>query len=158
HSPKAFPVLVEALQHDPEEGVRRAAAQSLGRLGARIHDENLSSSRKINLEDVRGALSVGLGKDKSPKVREACAKALGQLQENSTTAVPDLVAALKDPDAATQASAAEAVRAFAKSIPARDALPQIEAALKDPKTDTLARVRLALAVGIVRKQPATPAD
>jgi HEAT repeat protein len=158
HSPKVFPALLDALQNDPEESVRRGAALSLGRLGAKVHDDNDKLARKINLSDVRDGLAGVLRADKSAKVREACAKSLGQLQEDSTRTVPALVVALKDPDGSVQATAADAVRQFGKSIPVRDALPQIEAALKDPKTNTLARVRLAIAIGIAGRPPATPID
>jgi HEAT repeat protein len=153
-SPKVFPALLAALQDDPEESIRRGAAQSLGRLGAKVHDENPNRSRKISLDEVRRGLAAGL-KDKSPKVREACAGALGQLLEEPASTVPDLVAALKDPDGATQAAAADSVRRFGNLFAARDALPQLEAALKDPKTNTLARVRLAITIGIIGRQPAT---
>src|SRR5262249_4632944 len=74
HSPKVFPALLDALQND-EESVRRGAALSLGRLGAKVHDDNDKLSRKINLTEVRDGLGGGLRRDKSAKVREACAQA-----------------------------------------------------------------------------------
>ena len=157
-SPKVFPALLAALHDDPEESIRRGAALSLGRLGAKVHDDNEKGARKISLDDVRGGLTVALGQDKSPKVRETTAWALGQLLEEPGSSVPALVAALKDPDPATQAAAADSVRRFGQSIAARDALPQLEAALKNPKTNTLARVRVAITIGIIGRQPATTVD
>jgi HEAT repeat protein len=156
-SPKVLPALLDALHNDSDESIRRGAAQSLGRLGAKVHEDNASASRKINLADVRDGLAVGLDKDKSPKVREACARALGLLLEEPGRTVPELAAALKDPDGATQAAAADSVRRFSESklLAPREALPQLEAALKDPKTNTLARVRLAITIGMIGQQPAT---
>jgi HEAT repeat protein len=71
------------------------------------------------------------------------------MEEDPTNSVPALVAALKDPDGAVQAAAADSARIFGTKLTTREALPQLESALRDPKTNTLARARIAITIGIV---------
>jgi HEAT repeat protein len=140
-----FPALLGALRNDADESIRRLAAYHLGRLGAKVHEDNTEKpSMAIKLDDV-----AALSNDKSPKVREASARSLGQLKEDAKEAVPKLVAALQDPHEGTQAAAAEALRILGKSLYVRDALPQLEAALKNPKTNTIARVQIVITMGII---------
>jgi HEAT repeat protein len=154
-SPNVFPALLGALRNDPEENIRRGAALSLGRLGKKVHDDNKEMrGTSIKLTEVRNGLVEALRADKSPKVREACARSLGQLQEDATEAIPALVHALKDADENTQAAAGEALRVLGLTITIRDKLPELEEALKNPKTNTLARVQIAVTLGLIGRSVA----
>ena len=144
-SREVFPALVAALRDDPDETVRNLAAQKLGLLGGKVHDDRKEGrGPDIKLDEVRDGLVFALQTDKSAKVREACARSLGQLQEDPTKVVPSLAAALKDPNAPIQVAAAEALRVFGSSLAVRDELPKLEEALQNPKTNIVARVRIVV--------------
>jgi HEAT repeat protein len=154
-SPNVFPALLGALRNDPEESLRRGAAQSLGRLGRKVHEDNKEMrGTPIKLTEVRNGLVEALRADNSPKVREACARSLGQLQEDATDGIPALVHALKDTDENTQAAAGEALRILGLTITIRDKLPELEEAFKNPKTNTMARVQVALTIGLIGRSVA----
>jgi HEAT repeat protein len=151
--PQVFPALLSALRDDPDEAIRRRAAYQLGRLGGIVSEENKTTSKKIRLDDVRSGLILALTKDKAGKVREASARALGQLQNDAVPdAVEPLVAALKDRHEDTQVAAAESLRSLATTITVGEALPKMAEVLKDPKANTMVRVQIALAMGIAGKQ------
>jgi HEAT repeat protein len=162
-SRQVFPAIIAALQEDPEEKIREAAALSLGRLAARLVDDAKEAYKKdptidkktaVPLGPVRDALASGLQTDKSPRVREACAGALGKLEWTAKDAVPALAQALKDNSPAVRGAAAEALGRIGKE--AADALPALQEVLKDDKADALMRSQAAQAIG--RMGPDAPVD
>ncbi len=156
-SSAVFPALLAALHDDPEENIRALAAQSLGRLGGKVHADTKAGTitKPIKLDDVRDGLAAALASDKSPKVREASGRALGKLGSDGNEAVPKLVAALKDAHEGTQEAAAESLRMiaadFTESLAIRESLPRLEDVLKDPNAGTLARTQVAITMGIIRQ-------
>jgi HEAT repeat protein/beta-lactamase regulating signal transducer with metallopeptidase domain len=114
--PAVVTALIERLG-DSSASVRRAAAQSLGRLHAR---------RAV------GALITALG-DKSREVRAAAADALGDLED--AKAIPALVKLMTDESPEVREQAINALSRFESDVPAA---PMI-AALSDGRADVRAR-------------------
>ena len=100
---------------DPDPLVREAAAFAVGDIGPTNFNER-----------VVPALLEVLENDKDPKVRQAAAQKLEPLGNKAVAAVPALVKALKDPDAAVREAATSALgaidpsnKALVDSAPAR---------------------------------------
>jgi HEAT repeat protein len=162
-SRQVFPAIIAALRDDPEERLREAAALSLGRLAGRLIDDVKEAYKKdptidkktaVPLGPVRDALAHGLQNDKSPRIREACAGALGKLEWTAKDAVPALAQALKDANPGVRGAAAEALGRIGPE--AADALPALQEVLKDAKADPLMRSQAVQAIG--RMGPDAPVD
>ena len=91
----AVPALIDAL-HDPDGGVRKAAAEALGKV-----DPDL----KLAVPALQNAL-----KDKAPPVRIAAAGALGQIGPDAKDAVPALREMQQDSNRAVSRAANMAIR------------------------------------------------
>jgi HEAT repeat protein len=157
-SDKVLPALSAALASaDQNEVVRESAAQTLGRLYERVKEANTP----VHWDDVRDGLGTAVRKDKSPRVREAAAAALGRMEGDAAKAVPNLTAALKDEQQSVRGAAAEALRRIAvdkdgaKEV--AGALPELELLVKDEKADHLGRAQAALAIGQIGAPEALPA-
>jgi HEAT repeat protein len=162
-SRQVFPAIIAALRNDPEEKVREAAALSLGRLAGRLLDDFKEAYKKdptierktaVPLGPVREALVHGLQIDKSPRVREASAGALGKLEWAAKDGVPTLAQALKDSSPGVRGAAAEALGRIGPE--AADALPALQEVLKDTKAEPLMRSQAVQAIG--RMGPDAPVD
>src|SRR5262249_46546967 len=101
---------------DKEAGVRHQAAQTLGQMGPEA-------------KQAAEPLAELLKSDRVESVREAAAKALGRLGLNSKPAIPDLIAALRDPHSGTRAAAVEALGRIGPE--AKIALPNIMQLFED---------------------------
>jgi HEAT repeat protein len=88
---------------------------------------------KQGLDPIVPGLTRMLEKDESAEVREACAHALGQIQGSALTAaaVPDLVAALRSPDANARFQLVSLLARLDQAA-RRAAIPAFIAALKEP--------------------------
>ena len=149
-SAKVLPAVVAALASpDQDEAVRAAAAQALGRIYDRVKEDN----ETLRWDAARDGLAAAVRTDKSARVREAAATALGRLEGDAAKAVPELKAALKDPQPVVRSAAAEALRRIAVDKEAAEdvasALPELEQLLKDRDADHLGRAAAALAIGQV---------
>jgi HEAT repeat protein len=139
---EVLPAVTAALREDPDERIRASAASVLGRM----HKKALEG--KVRFDEAREALAIALRPDKEPsgRVREAVAKALGQLSaEEVRAAVPALADALQDPHVGTRLAAADTLRRVGKV--AVEALPKLQQVLQDKKADPLLRTQAALALG-----------
>ena len=152
---KVFEGLGTALREDPEEIVRRTAAQVIGQLGAKA----LESNDKIPIKAGVDALAFALRKDKSPAVREAAANALARISspiEGVTDAPPSkdavgaLAAALKDDNFDVRAAAADALGALGRH--AQDAVPELTQAVRDNKDQVRVRSYAVIALGRIGKE------
>ncbi len=157
-SDKVLPALSAALASaDQEEVVRLSAAQTLGRLYEGVKETNAA----LHWDDVRDGLAAAVHADKSPRVREAAAAALGRMEGDAAKAVPNLTAALKDEQQSVRAAAADALRRIAvdkdgaKEV--AGALTELELLIKDEKADHLGRAQAALAIGQIGAPEALPA-
>jgi HEAT repeat protein len=157
-SDKVLPALCAALASaDQDEVVRVSAAQSLGR----VYEGVKETTAALKWDDVRDGLGTALCKDKSPRVREAAASALGRMEGDAAKAVPILTTALKDEQQSVRAAAADALRRIAvdkegaKEV--AGALPELELLVKDQKADHLGRAQAALAIGQIGAPEALPA-
>lgn len=159
---KVFDGLGTALREDPEEVVRRTAAQVIGQLGAKV----LEGNDKIPIKAGVDALAFAVRKDRSAAVREAAANALGRLSspiEGVRDAPPtrdaaiDLAAALKDSSVDVRAAAADALGALGPY--AKEAVPELAQAVRDNKDQERVRSYAVIALGRIGKeaQPAIPA-
>ncbi|HEY2148077.1 MAG TPA: HEAT repeat domain-containing protein, partial [Pirellulales bacterium] len=149
-SDKVLPAVTAALiAADQDEVVRESAAQTLSRMYEHVKEENAP----VRWEAVRDGLAGALRTDKSPRVREAAANALGRMQSDAVKAVPILTKALKDEQPRVCAAAADALRRIAvdkegaKEV--ANALPELQLLVKDEKADHLGRAKAALAIGQV---------
>jgi len=139
-SRKVLPAIIEAMRNDPDESMRRAAAQTLGQLAGKSKTDTKSFA------EVRDALIGSLRTDPAGSVRQAAAVALGRMEKgDAVPAVSALVAALKDPHPETRTAAAETLRRLGTD--ARDAVPQLQEVLRDKSADALMRIQVALALG-----------
>ncbi|MGI2904333.1 HEAT repeat domain-containing protein [Tolypothrix sp. VBCCA 56010] len=112
---QAIPDLIEALLNNPKLDVRKGAAEALAKI--ELHRDAVP--------DLRKAL-----KDTSWQVRRSAAQALGNIGAEASSAVPDLISALKkDRNYTMRRSAAEALGNI--GMKASSAVPQLIAALKD---------------------------
>jgi len=149
-----LPAIRTSLKEDTDEGVRTAAAQTLGRMAPKAKD----------VAAIIEALVGALQDDKSGKVREAAAGSLGSMAADkelrtalpmlARLALPPLTKALKDMHAGTRAAATEAVGRFGPD--AREALPSLVEVLKDKKANALTRelaIRSLLTVGAADDHP-----
>ena len=118
------PALIEAF-HQPDADVRRAAARSLGQLG-RTALRALRDKKALDDpdEDARSTVVEAMGwmgpdgvkplvnalGDKSPAVRRAAARALGQLGAAARSAEPSLVEVVNDPNELVRKAAATALQ------------------------------------------------
>lgn len=129
-----FTAMARELREHPDETLRARVA-------------GLAPRYKERGAEVASALKSALAADKSPAVREACAAALGKLDEAGFTAVRELSDALKDASAPVRAAAAEALGRFSRieSGIARDAVPALVELLKD--ADRSVRLGAAFALG-----------
>jgi HEAT repeat protein len=150
-SRQVLPALVAALREDPEEVVREAAANSLGRLAAKARD----SDEGKRFAPVREGLTQALAVDKSGRVRAAAAGALGKLNpELARESVAVLAAALADPVSEVRGAAADSLRRLGKeAAPARSALEKL---VQDRDADPLARVQAAQALGRIAEPASLP--
>jgi HEAT repeat protein len=153
-----FPAVLTALHDDPDDKVRESAAAALGRLGGRMVDDVKDANRidpavdrkkPLPLNEVREGLGEALRGDKSPRVREACAVALGKLEWSAKNAVPALAQALKDDNTAVRGAAVEALRRIGND--ASDALAALQEIAKDEKGDRLMRTEAIHAIARLDK-------
>jgi HEAT repeat protein len=145
---------------DPDNNVRKAAAESLGHIGdARAVEPLVGALRAID-DGVRKAAAEALGKigdaravpslldalnnDWHAALRLAAAQALGELKD--ARAVPPLIERLKDKDAEVRKSAAEALG----KIQDPQTVSEATAALCVALSDKSSRVRLAAAEALGR--------
>jgi HEAT repeat protein len=157
-SDKVLPAVSAALASaDQDEVVRESAAQSLGRIYERVKEENTA----LQWDEVRESLTTALRADKSSRVREAAANALGHMEGDAAKAVPALTTALKDGEQSVRAAAAGALRRIAVDKDGAKAviasLPELELLLKDEKADHLGRAQAALAIGQIGAPDGLPA-
>jgi HEAT repeat protein len=155
-SRQVFPAVIAVLRDDPEEKIREGAALSLGRMGGRLIDDFKEAYKKdptidrktaVPLGSVRDGLGTAVRSDKSARVREASAVALGKLEWAAKDAVPALAQALKDASPGVRSEAVVALRRIGKE--AGDALPALQEVLKDGKADKLIRCQAAQAIGML---------
>ena len=149
-SSKVLPAVVAALTSPAQdEAVRESAATALGRMYDRVKEDN----EFVHWDGARDGLAAAVRTDKAAQVREAAATALGRLEGDAAKAVPELKAALKDPQQGVRAAAAEALRRIAVDKDAAkevaDALPDLQRLVKDQNADPLGRAAAALAIGQV---------
>jgi HEAT repeat protein len=158
-----FPAVLTALHDDPDDKMRESAAATLGRLGGRMVDEvkdanridpSVDRKKALPLNEVREGLAEALRGDKSPRVREACAVALGKLEWSAKNAVPSLAQALKDENSAVRGAAVEALRRIGND--ASDALTALQEVAKDEKSDRLMRTQAIHAIARLDKD--SPVD
>ncbi len=156
-SRNVLPALDAALQDDPDDKIREAAALALGRCATRLVD-NVKDAVRVDptlerkkvmpeLGPVRDALATAMRGDKSPRVREASAAALGKLEWTAALAVPALAQALKDESPTVRTAAAESLRRIGED--AAEALPALQDVLKDDKADKVLR---SLAAKVIARQ------
>ncbi len=158
-----FPAVLTALHGDPDDKMRESAAATLGRLGGRMVDEvkdanridpSVDRKKPLPLNEVREGLAEAMRGDKSPRVREACAVALGKLEWSAKNAVPALAQALKDDNSAVRAAAVEALRRIGND--ASDALTALQEVAKDEKGDRSMRTQAIHAIARLDKD--SPVD
>ena len=157
-SDKVLPAVSAALSSAAQdEVVRQTAAQTLSRIYERIKEENAA----LQWDDVRESLMTALRADKSSRVREAAANALGRMEGEAAKAVPTLTTALKDEQQSVRAAAADSLRRIAVDKDGAKAviasLPDIESFLKDEKADHLGRAQAALTIGQIGPPEGLPA-
>jgi HEAT repeat protein len=148
-----LPAVCTTLREDRDEKMRENAAMALGRMGGKMIDEAKEQRKKglvddkprLQLGEVRDTLAIALRNDKSPRVREASANALGKLEWMAADVVSAMASALKDESLPVRAAAADALRRLGPD--AADALPALQEVLKDDKADRLTRVQVAQAIG-----------
>jgi HEAT repeat protein len=125
-SAKATPYLIEALQQDSDESVRKYIAEELGQIGSPEAVPVLIKSLK----------------DKSYFVREAVAEALGKIKAQA--AIPALIESLKDKNWTVRLKAATALKSIGtRVVPPlitvlnsnRDNSSAIQTVLKDKNAD-----------------------
>jgi HEAT repeat protein len=143
-SREVLPAVVMALRDDPDAGIRRAAAQALGRMSKQARTKELDGFR---YDQVRIALVSVLKADKSGPVRAAAATSLGEVGSEAHEAIGALAAILKDEHEEARAAAANTLRRLGKA--ARDALPDLQQALRDSKSGKLTRLHCATAIGVI---------
>jgi HEAT repeat protein len=135
-SRKVLPALIESMRNDPDESMRRLAAQTLGRLAGK------SKTDTKRFADVREALVGSLRTDPAGSVRQAAAAALGRIEkDHARPAVPALMAALKDTDLETRIAAAGTLRILGPY--AGEAVPPLQEVLRDKKADARLRELVA---------------
>jgi HEAT repeat protein len=136
----AVPALVEMLQTEPEFGVRRQAAETLGNIGTPV-------------SIVVPALVAAL-QDPSPWLRRQVAESLGRIGPPAREALPWLVKALEDPDATVTAEVPEALTRIG---PLRVVLPTLTEALRHQHQGVRGRAANALGELGPRARQAIPA-
>jgi hypothetical protein len=125
-----LPALLSLL-HDEDSGVRKAAAQALGALGAGAP------------EDVLPAL-LPLLHDEVSDVREAATQALGALGPGAVNqTLPALLPLLHDEDSGVREAAARAIAGLGESVTAED-IRSIKTRLRWPKWIWLTRSLMML--------------
>ncbi len=131
--------LVNELRENKDAGLRARIAELLPRYQDRQ-------------EEVVNALKSALQKDASGKVREAAAKSLGGLGRAGFPALKELGEALKDKDANTRASAAQAIGEFSRVDPeiAKDYVSNLGQCMRDES----GTVRFQAAFALGRMGPA----
>lgn len=136
--PAMVPVIVTALQNDPEAEVRAAAATTLAKMYGKIERGKFAQARE--------AISLALRRDPSSAVREAAAAALGDIDpDEARSSVLLLAQALGDPSPEVVHAAADTLRKLGKD--AADAAPALVKLLKDATAAALPRTQAALALG-----------
>jgi HEAT repeat protein len=112
YDPRALPRLLDALR-DPMEVVRQAAREAIDKIRFDLETRKLASGGAPAAAGATGELVRQLA-DESPAVRAAAARSLGRLRARE--ALPALVRARKDSDAAVR----EAIEAALDAIAAAD--------------------------------------
>jgi len=136
--PAMVPVIVTAVQNDPEAEVRAAAATTLAKMYEKIERGKFAQARE--------AISLALRRDPSWRVREAAAAALGDIEpEEARSSVLLLAQALGDESPEVVHAAADTLRKLGKD--AADAAPALVKLLKDANAAALPRTQAALALG-----------
>jgi HEAT repeat protein len=144
---KVFEEIGIALRTDSEKIVRLAAAQVLGRLGAKARDPD-RPMYNIPIKPGVDALITSLTREKDEDVRVAVALALGAIGGDAKEGIPGLGATLKDPSLKVRAAAAEAL--FRLGPPASAVLVEIREAVRANRHREELRVRLYLVSAIHR--------
>jgi HEAT repeat protein len=149
-SRKVVPAAVRSLRDDESPMIKEVAAQLLGKLALEAADLSKRSNNadKDAVDDFKrafDALHEAAHYDRVPKVRAAAATALGRLGSDAKSAVPALIALLKDKDDTPRAAAAEALGRI--GVEAQDAVPALLEVLKDRQADPQPRIRAAFALG-----------
>ena len=129
----------QALKSDPEESIRMESAKLLGRLYAKAKDA------KMELTPTIESLTEALDKDKSNRVREAAAMALGKAGPDARWAVPVLAKALKEPNESLRREVAESLGRLGPE--AHQARVELADLLKDKQSDRISRSSAAFALG-----------
>ncbi len=157
----AIPVLIEAL-NDPDINIRKNAAFALGSMGAEAIEAvpALLAALKDADQSLRMDVAVALRHigptstevlefaiadltntltDENPQVRQGAAFGLGILSQEAASAVPHLIATLKDSDEEVQIAAAIALKRIGQA-----AVPALTAALNDEQMSVRAKAAFAL--------------
>jgi TIR domain/HEAT repeats len=168
-----IPTVIQALKSDPEFMVRLEAAETLGKLKAKVAVTALIEALRDNQSSVRGPAAVALGQigDKravaelirslydEEYVRERAAEALGELRD--TRAIPELVKILNDRSASVRYYTVEALGKFGED--AKSAVPELIQLLSDfeiihsdvrvcdTAADTLRKIRVEDGLEAVRQ-------
>jgi HEAT repeat protein len=150
---KVAGALSKALREDRDESVRESAALALGRIVSRSFEQARADKKEDlpRFDGPRDSLGTALRTDKSPAVRAACARALGDVGRDFRAAVGALAIALKDKDPATQSAAAVALRRMGPD--GKDAQDDLRNLLADPKANRTARRHAADALGVIDADP-----
>ena len=149
-SRKVTPALIAAVRENSMEAIRSGAAAVLGDFAAKAQNDD-----DIPLDKIRDALASGMRTDKASSVREACARALGNMKGRARAAAGDLTLALKDSHSGTRSQAASALSKLGKD--AREAVNDLQTALKNTKLEALTRTYCANALGRIGSPDALPA-
>ncbi|HEY7310141.1 MAG TPA: HEAT repeat domain-containing protein [Gemmataceae bacterium] len=149
-SRKVTSALIAAVRENSEPTIRSGAAAVLGDFAAKAQNDD-----DIPLDKIRDALASGMRADKSGSVREACARALGNMKGRARAAAGDLALALKDSHSGTRSQAANALSKLGKD--AREAVNDLQTALKNAKLEALTRTYCANALGRIGSPDGLPA-
>jgi len=148
-SKEIFLAFGKSLKNDTAPGVRIQVANAFSQAVQTV----LEKESPIDWKAVILDLSENVRVEKDPEVRKEVATALGLYGSYSKTAVPALMAALKDPDASVRAAVVDAfgrIGADAKST-SNEIIPL----LKD--TDVGVRTAAIFALGRIQPEDSTPA-
>lgn len=149
-SRKVVTAFLVAVRDNTEPAIRAGAAHALGGFAAGAKEDD-----DIPIDKIRDALSTALRTDKAGPVREASAKALGEMKDKAYKAVAELARALKDSHKQTRTAAAAALRKLGPY--ADQAIDELQAALRNAKLESATRIHCAGALGRIGTPDAVPA-